>query len=173
MKQLTIFRILTYTLVPIAGIFVFFDIIFILYGLASLNPLILLVAFILSSFLIYTYTSLRFLTKGIDSKRLCNPSLRKWIRANAFVSLFMCVNFLSSTVKVLSSDNATIAKDYALLKDMQPNMPPMLNAELYVNMMRMMSWFTLFLGIVLLVHIAINFRLMKQYQHVFDTPVGE
>jgi len=169
MKQLTLFRILTFVLLPIASLFGVIDLLVVLSALA--NPAILLPAFILASFVIYTFTSLHFLTKGIDSNRPCKPSLKDWIRVNAFVCSFMCIMILANTLTIFFMNDITLRQ---LLKDMlekQVNVPPMLNIELFIKMMKLAAWFMFFVSIILMVHLFLNFRLMKQYKHLFREPL--
>jgi hypothetical protein len=171
MKQLTIFRILTFILLPIAAMFGFIDIIFILSALA--NPALLLVAFILAAFVIYTFASLKFLSKGLDTGRPCNPSLRDWIRVNAFVSSFMGVMFLLNSLSVFFTSEVTLRQYLSQFLESQPNVPAMLNLELFLTIMKIMAWFMFFVSVVLLIHIRLNFRIMKKYGYLFDVPTPE
>jgi hypothetical protein len=171
MKQLTIFRILTFTLLPIAAMFGFFDLILLVSALA--NPAFLLVVFILAAFVIYTFSSLKFLTKGIDLNGPCKPSLRDWIRVNAYVSSFMGIMFLLNALSVFFTSDITLRQYLSQFLENQPNIPPMLNIELFMRIMKMVAYFMLFLSAVLLIHIILNFRIMKQYRHLFDTAAPE
>ena len=106
-KQLTVFRILTFILLPIASLFGVMDLMILPSALA--NPAILLIVFVLAAFVIYTFTSLRFLTKGIDIGRPCKPSLRDWIRVNAFASSFMGIMFLMNALSVFFCQRPPVA----------------------------------------------------------------
>lgn len=171
MKQLTIFRILTFILLPIAAMFGFMDVLFILSSFA--NPSLLLVAFILAGFVIYTFASLKFLSKSLDTGRPSPPSLRDWIRVNAFVSLFMGIMFLLNAVSVFFTSDITLRQYLSHFLETQPNVPTMLNLELFLTIMKMVAYFMLFLSVVLLVHIRLNFLLMKKYANLFEPPVLE
>jgi hypothetical protein len=168
MKQLTIFRVLTFILIPIAAMFGFIDILFILSALA--NPGLLLIAFILAAFVIYAFVSLRFLLKGIDTGRPCKPSLRDWIRVNAFVSSFMGIMFLLNALSIFFTSDIVLRQYISQFMEMQSNIPPMLNLDLFLSIMKGMAYFMFLLGIVLLIHIQLNFRLLKKYGYLFDAP---
>jgi hypothetical protein len=118
MKQLTIFRVLTFILLPIAAVFGFMDLLFLLSALA--NPALFLIVFILGAFVIYTFVSLQFLTRGIDSGRQCKPGLRDWIRVNAFVSLFMGVMFLFNALSIFFTNEITLRQYVSQFMQTQP-----------------------------------------------------
>jgi ABC-type Na+ efflux pump permease subunit len=170
MKQLTIFRVITFILVPIAALFGLMALFMIPIALA--NPGLLLNVFVLAAFVIYTFSSLRFLTKGIDPGRPCKPKLKDWIRVNAFVSMFMCIMFLQSAITFFGKSKAELKEELQKSLEMLTNVPPMLNANLMVEMMKIVTWFTVIISIILLVHIFINFKLMKTYKYLFDEPVA-
>lgn len=170
MKQLTLFRILTFTLLPIAAMFGFMDLLFLMVALA--NPAMLLIVFILAAFVIYTFTSLHFLTKGIDTGKPCKSSLRDWIRVNAFVSVFMGIMFLMNVLSVFFTNDVTLREYLAKALETQTNVPPMLNIDLFVKVMKWAAWVMLFISIALLTHIFLNFRIMKQYNYLFKEPLA-
>lgn len=166
MKQLTLFRILTYTLVPIGVIFGFFDILVFLSALA--NPAILLVAFVIAAFVIYTFKSLTFLTKSIDTGQPYKSNLRDWIRVNAYVSLFMGMLMLMNGLSVLFSSDMALRQYLNQFLETQPNIPPQLTIDLFLTLLKGMVYFMLFVSILLLSHIFLNFRIMKQYSYLFE-----
>ena len=171
MKQLTIFRILTFILLPIAAMFGFLDILVIVSALA--NPALLFVAFVMAAFVIYTFVSLNFLTKGIDTGRPCKPSLRDWIRVNAFASLFMGIMFLLNSVSIFVTSDLILRQYLSQFLETVPNKPAMLNIELFMTIMKAVAYFMFFLSIALLSHILLNFRIMKQYRYLFEAPKAE
>ena len=171
MKQLTIFRILTFILVPIAALFGgigFFTLL-----LALSNPQLLFAVFLLLSFAIYVFTSLTFLYKGIDPGKQCKPSLKDWIRVNAFVAGFLGIAFLQVVGAVFFSNPSDLQKLYDQTLEMQPNMSKMMNFSLYLSMLRGVGYFFLFISIALFIHIPLNFRLMKKYAHLFGAAKTE
>lgn len=166
MKQLTIFRILTFILVPFAAVFGFMDIFLILGALA--NPGFLLIGFILAAFVIYTFVSLRFLTKGIDPGRRVAHKLRDWIRVNAFVSSFMGIMFILNALSIFFMSDLSLRQALKQFLETQPNAPTMLSLDMFLTLMKGMAFFMFFLGVVLVIHIQINFRLLKKYAHLFE-----
>jgi len=166
MNQLTIFRILSFVLIPFAALFGLLDILIILSALA--NPAFLLFAFILAAFVIYTFASLKFLTKGIDISRPCKPSLRDWIRVNAYVSTFMGVTFLMNALSIFFTSDVILRQYLSHFLETQPNVPTILTLDLFLTIMKGMAWFMFVLSLALLTHIQLNFRLLKKYRFLFE-----
>lgn len=171
MKQLTIFRILTFILLPIAAMFGFMDLLFLFSALA--NPALLLIVFVLAAFVIYTFASLKFLTMSIDVEQPCKASLRDWIRVNAFVSLFMGIMFFLNAVSIIFMGDVSLRQFVNQFRESQPNIPAMLTTELFITIMKAVAYFMLFVGVVLVSHILLNFKIMKQYGYLFEAPRPE
>ncbi len=168
MQQLTVFRVLTFILIPIAALFGILDLMVLVSAIT--NPAFLIVGFIFGCFVIYTFVSLQFLVKGIDTGRPFKSSLRDWIRVNAFVSSFAGIMFLLNSLTVFLSSDIILREAVTKLLNSQPNVPPMLNVELFLRVMKVAAYFMLFVSIVLLIHIFLNFRIMTQYRHLFQEP---
>lgn len=168
MKALTIFRILTFVLLPIAALFAVIDFFMLLTALA--NPAMLFVVFIMAGFVIYTFASLRFLTKGIDLNKPCKAGLKDWIKVNGYVSVFLGVSFLMNSLTVFFTSEANLRQILNQFLETQSNVPAMLTPELFIYMMKIAAWFLLFISVVLLVHIPVNFRMLKQYGYLFEEP---
>ncbi len=166
MKTLTIYRILTYVLLPIAVLFGMIDFLMLFSALA--NPALLFIVFIMAGFVIYTFASLRFLTNGIDSNKPCKTSLRDWIKVNGYVSVFLGVSFLMNALSVFFSSETSLRKLLSNFLESQSNVPPMLTPDLFIYMMKIAAYFLFFVSVVLLAHIPLTFRLLKQYGYLFD-----
>lgn len=165
MKPLTLFRILTFVLIPIGSLFGIMALMLLLSAMA--NPTLFLGVFLFACLMIYAFASLSFLTKGIDRGLPCRPSLRDWIRVNAFVCLFMCFMFLVNSIGVFTMNPANLKEMIAKMMEMQPNMPATVNPEFFYRMIRVAAGFMLMVGVVLSLHIFLNFRMLKQYRHLF------
>jgi hypothetical protein len=172
MKQLTIFRILTFILVPIAVLFGVMSLVCIVNSFSSLA--FLLIAFIFGAFVIYTFSSLIFLNRGLDKQRVCNPSLRDWIKVNAYVSTFMGVMMLMNTLTIFSTGDITLRQALSQMLETQPaNMRPKISLELYLTMIKAIAWFMFFFSLILLTHIQLNFRIIKKNPHLFGDAVQQ
>ena len=121
-----------------------------------------------AAFVIYTFTSLSFLVKGIDTGRPLKPGLRDWIRVNAYVSTFMGVTFLMNALSIFFTNDVTLRQYLSHFLETQPNVPTILTLDLFLTIMKGMAWFMLILSLALLTHIQLNFRLLKKYRFLFE-----
>ncbi len=165
MKPLTIFRILSFILIPIAAFFALLDIFMLINALV--NPAFFLIVFMVACFVIYTFASLRFLTQHIDTGRPSKPSLKDWIKVNAYISLFIGTMILMNSISILASSDSSLRQIVGQMLETQPNVPALLTPEFFMKAMKIAAYFMLFMGIILVYHIFLNFRLLKQYAHLF------
>ena len=166
MKIESVYRILFFILLPIAGFFAFIDFFAILAALAQ--PALLISVFIIACMVIYIYTTYRFSTIGIQQAKPCKHSLKDLIKVNAYVSLFFIVMSFVQTYLILTQPNLIKTMMGQLLVQQQNNMPPGTTADTFVSMAKGILYFLAAFATILLVHIVITFRLLKKYNHVFD-----
>ena len=167
MNQLTLFRILSYILLPIGAFFGLMSTIFLLTAMA--NPALLLIVFLFFCMAVYAFTSFSFLTKGIMGGRTCKASLKDWIKVNAYVCVCIATLFVLNSVSLLMMNPVTLRQTVSQLLEAQPNLPSGYSIDFFLKMIKGVSGFMLFTGIVLLVHIFINFKLLKRYNHLFSS----
>ena len=166
MKTLTIFRIFSYLLIPIAVLFGMMDFFFLISALA--NPALLLMVFMLACFVIYVFSSLQFLTKGIDGGKNFKPGMKDWLKVNGYVSLFMGALFLMNAIGIFFSSEISLRQMIAPVLESQPNVSPLLSIELFSHLVKIVAYCMFFISLVLLTHIYLNFRYLKQYQALFE-----
>ena len=151
---------LTYLLLPIGlffGISAFSSIL-----LAFANPQILLSVFMMGCFSIYIYCSFRFLQK-IRSGEQITSKLKDWMRVNAYVCIFLSLILIVFVIAIGSLPAQKIEQLLQEAFDKMGDVYSDMSVEKYVQLMKGVSLFLLGLGILLLVHIFLNFQLQKQY----------
>ncbi|OYU55884.1 MAG: hypothetical protein CFE25_01130 [Chitinophagaceae bacterium BSSC1] len=165
MNQITLFRILSFILLPIALFFIVMDFIAIIMALG--NPSLLFPVFLLTGMIIYVLSSFYFLLMGLNRKQVLGASVKDWIKVNAYVTLFLGFQFMLISVSIFYMGSASLQEfaDKALAA--QPNMPSQMNSGLFLKMLKGMAYFFFFLSLSLLVHISICFKLLKEYAHLF------
>lgn len=165
MNQITLFRILSFILLPIALFFIVMDFIAIIMALG--NPSLLFPVFLLTGMIIYVLMSFYFLLMGLNRKQVLGASVKDWIKVNAYVTLFLGFQFMLVSVSIFYMGSASLQEfaDKALAA--QPNMPSQMNSGLFLKMLKGMAYFFFFLSLSLLVHISICFKLLKEYAHLF------
>jgi hypothetical protein len=168
MKNLLLYRIITYILLVIAAFMGLVLFSAILQALA--NPVALLPLFLLACIVIYTYCSWRFLRKGIDKKMVCKSSLRDLIRVNGYITIALASLSLFQIIILLTQPglvNETMEQAIAS----QPG-----NSETTAEMVRkwtpFMLRFMLAYSSLLVVHTILSFRLLKIYNGVFGDPAN-
>ncbi len=169
MKQLTLFRFLTYILLPFASFFAFIDLIMLLSALG--NPTLLFAVFLIAAFCIYVFAYIIFLKRHIDRNQHAKSSLKDWIKVNAYASLFLGFQFLISAVGIFYMGEHDLRNVVDRFLETQPNMPGEINIALFVKIMKGAAYFLFFFSIVLLVHITMGLRILKQYAFLFAEEV--
>ncbi len=167
---LSFYRILSFILLPIAALIALFGFFALLAALS--NPGFLLGVFMLAGIVIYVFTSYSFLSKGIIAGGRCKPSLRDWIRVNAFVSIaFAVLSFIQGLVFLSDKSFQKQAQDMGMSMAAHSTHNAPITAEYITQVMRGTIYVMFALAVLLLVHISLTFRLMRQHKEVFETEV--
>jgi len=164
--QLKLYTVLSYILIPIALFFAFLDMALLLSSLA--NASVLIMVFIIACLVIYTFASFKFLKAGIEKEVAQSLKLKDWIKVNAYVSFFLCSLFFINSISVLISSNVVLLKFIDEFLEQQNNMPKEITNTLILSLLKGVSIFLLFTGIVGLMHIRTSLRLVKQYAYLFE-----
>ncbi|MDD2792522.1 MAG: hypothetical protein PHD73_05030 [Sediminibacterium sp.] len=166
MSQLTIFRILTFILIPVAMLFGILDL-FILIMALSANPAMLLIVFAMACFVIYVFTSVRFLLQGIGNERQLNASLKDWIKVNAYGTLFISVMFLMNSAAAFYINEVNLRQMLSEMIAQQPEVAGKISLDYFIRLFRVISGIMLVVSLLAIIHVMINFRLLRRYDHLF------
>jgi uncharacterized membrane protein YuzA (DUF378 family) len=161
--MITLYKILSYILLPIAALLGLFTFIFLFAALSS--PAALLPVFTMAATVIYVFTSFSFLQKSIIQQRQVKAKLRDWIKVNAYVAMFVAISSLMQGVTFLA--NPAIMKE--ALEQANSMMKQMNQPVTYdlMDMMKGIIYFIIGFAAVLLTHIVISFQLLKKYKDYF------
>ena len=165
-NQLKWYTVLSYCLIPIALFFAFLDTLILLSSLA--NPSVLIMVFIVACLVIYTFTSFKFLKKGIEPEQAQTKKLKEWIKVNAFVSLFLCSLFFINSISILISTNDVLMGYINDFIQQQSGFPAQVTSKMILSILKGVSVFLLITSIIGIVHIRITLRLVKQYDYLFE-----
>ena len=169
MKIITLYRIFSYILIIIA-FFLGLGVVLALF-LALANPALLLNVFVAAAVVMYSISSFLFLINGIDGKKNQKPGMKDFIRVNAFVAIVFAVMNIFQAANVIVNP--------AVLNEAIAKMPNLSTAKqtipigLILKVMKAILWFLLLYSMVLLVHIQVSFRYLKQFEHLFTTGTKE
>lgn len=165
MNLLTVYRVLSFLLLPVAALFAMLLLPGIVIGLA--NPAFLLSAFLLASVVIYTYCTFRFLIRGIDGKKKCKPVLKDWIRINSFISILFAIETIAPISLVINPQrfHDVLVQVYAQYPKQLQDMWSI--TQLQKVMEGLLIFFFIY-GIVLLIHIFISRFYIRKYAYLFE-----
>lgn len=162
---LSVYRVISYIILIIAGILAFFDLFTLLAALSY--PVFFIVVFVLTSVIIYTFTSFSFYNKGVQNGRLLKPSLKDWIKVNAYVTIFFCALILIdfSFFFLNPSSRADMIK---MINDMRAKVPDTkTSSEAILRASINMIYIATAYSVLLLAHVIISLRLVKKYNNLF------
>ena len=163
-----LYRLLTFILLPLAGL-IALNLVGILPA-AFANPMLLIIVFLMFTIIAYTFASFIFLTRGLVNKKPLKPSLKDWVKINAYISIACAVYCILSIIVYYSSRDAQ--------KMMTDNLPKMQaamgisgkNAMDTATFMRMVNGTMALFGgyfVLLSVHIIVTLRLVKKNASLF------
>jgi hypothetical protein len=166
MKNLTIYRVISYIILFIAAFLSVGVFTSLLAALA--NPVALLPIFLMACVIIYTYCSWRFLVRGIDKNIASKPVLRDLIKVNGYITLALAAFILFQTIVVLFQPQ--------LVRDMTAQVKAAQPAGAEVSDETLAVWIHVLIRCLLgyctllLIHTVITFRLLKRFPQAFAEP---
>ena len=164
--SLKLYRILSFILIPLALLFAFIDIAFLMTAFA--NPSVLIFVFAIACLVMYVFSSFAFLKRGIEKEQHQPAKLKDWIKVNAYVSLFLCSLFFLNGTSVLMSSDMVLMKITEEFMSQQAGLPEGLNIALMLKVIKAASMFLLITGLIGLMHIRTTLRLVKEYNYLFE-----
>ena len=167
MKQVQIFKLLTYLLIPIALLFGLLALLALLTAIA--NPALLFLVFMFSCITIYTFSSLRFVTTAINKAKNCNPSLKDWIKINGYISVGTAFMFLLNSIAILMLGPIEFNDFVSKAIEKQGSLPPSITPAFLGQMLKYTTFFMLITSIIILVHTRMQFIYLKAYSYVFES----
>lgn len=159
--MLTFYRILSYVLLPVA----------LLLGLATLaglllalgNISVLLSVFACGATTIYIIASFLFLQRVIEGRQTVKHSLRDWVRANAFVAVFFSVLIVLQSILFLANPALMQQAMEQVATMQQTPLPP----AAVQQSMKAALFIMQIVGLTLLIHIRLTFKLLKLHAGYF------
>lgn len=135
---------------------------------SNIAPSVLLSFFIIASTVIYSLSSMSFLTKGIDRSLPLKASLKDWIKVNAFVTIAFVVINLFSAIYLLASPQLINQLIRSFLDQNSINLGSgELNAASLIKTTQYCLVGQLVYVIILMIHIIMTFKLVKKYETLF------
>lgn len=162
MKGFILYRIATYIFLFIAG---FFAISLFLYlPVAFAQPSLLLVCFLFVCKILYSYTSYRFMSRGMIGQMTFKKSFKDLIRVNAYGALVLAVLILSNCIFLINQPQILDEQIDVLTNSNNMDIDPEVIAS---AMKKVFIALAIYAGI-LIIHIFTTLRLVKKYAYLFD-----
>ncbi len=165
MNRIKIFKALTYILsVPTAimGFFSFFALL-----VAFMNPPMLIPVFVMICVVVYVVTSFVFLNKTIIGQKQTKKIIKDLYKINGIIASIFAIMCIVDFVSLLVNPSLIQEGITKIFTEKSTEMPPQITKELMLKF----TWFFLTaIGIyacLLLVHLIIGFRLLKEYANSF------
>ena len=158
-----IYRVLTYVLL----IFAFFwamGVIFLI-NVAFAYPALLLTLFVVSSVVLYTFSSFQFLRRGIDRGGHFKKSRKDFIKVNAYVTVFFAIiNFVQAFIGISKPDK--LQELLQQVQTMQSGASGLNTADL-LSSVNIILWVMLIYTVALGIHVYQSFQLLRQHASLF------
>ena len=162
--KLTIYRIFSFLLLPIALLFAISVLFFI--SAAFANPAMLLPLFAMACVTIYSFAALNFLIKGIDGKKYLGRSSKDWLKVNAIVSIVFSLLMISQCLLFIFRPE--MLHELAVQAKQNGGDELKVGLEVFENYLRITSYFFLAYAIVLLIHTLLSFQFVRIYNFLFQ-----
>lgn len=163
--KLIIYRLISFILLPIAGINGF-NIIRTLPAAVG-SPLMLCSVFIASTLVIYTFASFTFFIRGVQNGKMLQPYIKDLVKVNAWIDVVLAALITIAAISYFISP--AIQKnvlDY-FTKTLEATNPGGVNKEALVRLLRGVFIFGGFYGAALFFHIIVTLQLLKEYNGLF------
>ena len=170
MNKMLLYKIASYVLMLVAGLFSMVVLFTLPIGLA--NPPFLLGIFSILGVVLYSFSSFQFLSKGINKGHIFRKGFKDFIKVNAYVSLFFFLqSFISSLNIIIDREmwNKIIAEMQQFQSGMTANLSPQELIRINEQMKLFMQfgvWIVLAYSILLLLHILATLHLLKKRQNL-------
>lgn len=135
--------------------------------IALANPSLLLSVFMLVGVVLYSFSSFAFLINGIDANRQLALRRKDFIKVNAYVTLVFAFLNLAQAITIISNPGL-LAELLSRASEVSGQVADAKMLGLMKQVLRGLIWFLLLYGLLLLAHVQITFRLLKQYAHLFS-----
>ncbi len=166
MKNLKVYKVLSYILLPFGGLL---GVVALFGVLASLgNPLMMLMFLIVVCVALYIFSSFRFLNRVIIQQIKSRPSLKDFVRVNTFISIFFSVYTLYSAMVALNNPDLMKTAIQQMMAMPQFAMPPGYNEASFLHIFKISYIIFGIFCALLMLHSSATLFLLKQYKSAFE-----
>jgi len=162
----TLYRVLSYILLPVVILLAAFDVVALFVALS--NPPMLLGVFMVACVAFYVFGSFRFFNNAVVLGKNCKPSLKDWVKVNAIVTLIFALMMLFQVAVILMNPALLQKALDETAAQMQGSTAQPFSKETLLSTAKGFMYFFMILSVILIIHIVITFRYLKQYRNLFS-----
>ena len=162
--KLTIYRLLSFLLAPIAVLFSISALLLI--GTALSNPAMLFPLFLIICIAIYSFASLHFLIKGIDGSKYLGKSSKDWLKVNAYACIIFILIIISEFVVFML--HPEILQQIITQAKQNADTSLTINENDFQGFASKILYILLAYALVLSAHVLMSFQYIKQYGYLFQ-----
>jgi len=167
--MITIYRVISYFLLFVSFFLILGVLGFLLIALS--NPALLLSVFVAAAVVLYSFSSFKFLRKGIDRQQVMKKRTKDFIKVNAYVALFFATMNVTQSIAIIMEPN--LLKDAINQVSAIQKQDMGMSEERFLSIINQLVWGILIYGVALLTHVLISFKLLKLYSGKFtENPEG-
>jgi hypothetical protein len=166
-----VYKIASYVLLFFASFFSLM-LLFIL-PFAFAEPALLLGVFILTGVVLYSFSSFRFMKKGLGEGYIFRSRFKDFIKVNAFVVLFFVVQSIVGITDILLKKellnqvvDTILSQNKESFSQLTPTQLKEFKMELIASI-QIVVWVLLIYAAILTAHVIYTFRLLKKNNHLF------
>lgn len=138
------------------------------------QPAMLFQVFLITGVILYSFSSFRFLQKGLKGSLVFRPGFSDFIKVNAFVALFFLIQSLGGLLEIILNQDiiqrfmeAFSAQTSDAVSGMAPAEQTKFKESL-VSILNAFIWIFISYNICLLTHILFSFRFIKKNPQLFE-----
>lgn len=165
MKLIKLYKPLTYFLIlpsTIIGLFSFFG-----FFIAIANPPVLLDVFITACAVVYFIGAFIFFWRTIVCQKTCKKIIKDLIKINGYISVLFTTKIILAFIALMIDPTVLKATIDAAMAQNAATFPAAITSEMVIKFAWLFMILLTIYATVLLIHIIITFRLLKEFASSF------
>jgi hypothetical protein len=163
--MLTVYKILSILLIPVALLFGLTALMGLLMAMA--NPAMLLGVFLCACVSIYIFCTSKWLFTAITPMKPAKPGLKDWIKVNAFAAGAFAIMIVFSSINILQHPELVEEVMNQLQQNAATKQP--LNQTAMLQVVETTVYLMLSVAFLLIVHIFLSFFFLKKLNFLFHS----
>jgi hypothetical protein len=165
MNTLKSYKIISYVLLPFAGLLAMGALFSLVAGL--MNMAFFFNGLMMALTVTYVILSFIFLIRGIHQNKTCNPKMRNWIKTTGFITILQASTMLLQGFYFLMKPSL-LSDALTQIQDVQKELAP-IDSNIFISAMKIVLYVMIFFATTLIIHYIETMKFLKIYSSVFDS----